>query len=64
MDSDNSLGNSFFDAVQNLIHDEVFHSGLSMEDPEVLDSILYAMNHVKDYFDSLRKSVDASPARD
>ena len=64
MDSDNSLGNAFFDAIQNLIHDNVLHSGLSMEDPEVLDSILYAVNHVKDYFDSLRNSVDASPAGD
>tara|TARA_B100000424_G_scaffold170794_1_gene131611 strand:+ start:50 stop:244 length:195 start_codon:yes stop_codon:yes gene_type:complete len=61
MTSDNALGNAFFDTVQNVIHDEVFHSGLNIEDPEVLDSILYAVNHLKDYFDSLRKSVDASP---
>ena len=61
MDSDNSLGNAFFDAIQKLIHDNVIHSGLDMEDPEVLDSILYAVSHVKDYFDFLKKSVDAAP---
>ena len=61
MDSDNSLGNAFFDAIQNLIHDNVTHSGLDMEDPEVLNSILYAVEHIKYYFDSLKESVDASP---
>ena len=64
MSSDNSLGNAFFDAIQNLIHDNVTHSGLDMEDPEVLNSIIYAVEHVKDYFDSLKESVDASPAGD
>lgn len=62
MSSNNPLGNAFFDAIQNLIHDEVFHSGLDMDDPVVLDSVIYAVGHVKDYFDSLKKSVDASPA--
>ncbi len=62
MSSNNPLGNAFFDAIQTLIHDNVIHSGLDMDDPEVLNSIIYAVNHVKDYFDSLKKSVDASPA--
>ena len=62
MNSDNSLGNAFFDAIQNLIHDNVTHSGLDMEDPEVLGSIIYAVEHVRYYLDSLKESVDASPA--
>lgn len=55
-----NLGNAFFDAIQTLIHDNVMHSGLDIEDPKVLNSIIYAVDHIKDYFVSLKKSVDAN----
>ena len=50
-----NLSNGFFDAIQNLIHDNVFGSGLDLEDPEVLSCILKSLGDVEAYFESLIK---------
>ncbi len=49
------ISNGLYDAIQTLIHDNVLESGLSIDDSDILDSILKSLNDVEDYFKSLKE---------
>ena len=49
------ISNGLYDAIQTLIHDNVLESELSIDDSDILDSILKSLNDVEDYFKSLKE---------